>query len=44
MKQEFLAWLARIPADAWIRRELARAWQRYNNVTFIDLDYIAAGL
>lgn len=43
-KEAFLAWLARMPAQTWIKRDLARAWQQYNNLPFEETDYKKATL
>jgi len=43
-KDSFIAWLKALPVETWIRRDLARAWQKYTTVKFTDQDYIQSGL
>lgn len=43
-KDSFLAWVKALPVETWIRRDLARAWQKYTRVKLTDQDYIQAGL
>lgn len=43
-KAKFLAWLRRIPAEPWVKRQVLRSWREYNNVSLEKEDYEAAGL
>lgn len=44
MKDSFLAWLKALPVESWIRRDLARAWQKHTRVKLSNKDYIQVGL
>lgn len=43
-KAKFLAWLGRMPAEDWVKRELLMAWARYHDFKFSESDYGEAGL
>ena len=43
-KDEFIGWLKRMPAEDWVKRELAQVWKSAIAVDFDAHDYKQMGL
>ena len=43
-KDEFIGWVKRIPAEDWVKRDLARAWSQATTTPLGRVQYIKMGL